>query len=120
MSRGLGKMQALIMDTLRGSRVPMSAAELRNEYLENLWLDVPDDDRDFSVWNTPSRQRSIRMSMGRALRQLEASGQIKRDKAGNWYPFKDGRVAIAPNANGQKRPTTKRRTPSLACKGNFR
>ena len=31
----------------------------------------------------------MRMSMGRALCQLEAGGQIKRDKAGEWYPAKD-------------------------------
>ena len=27
--------------------------------------------------------------MGRALRQLEAAGQIKRNEAGDWYPSKD-------------------------------
>jgi hypothetical protein len=29
------------------------------------------------------------MSMGRALRQLEAAGRIKRNKSGDWYPAKD-------------------------------
>jgi hypothetical protein len=76
-------MQKLIMDALRGSRVPMSTAELRSDYEVEVW--DCDDEPDFDVWNTPARRRSIRISMGRALRQLEAAGEIKRDKAGDWY-----------------------------------
>lgn len=85
MSRGPGKMQTLIMSTLEGSSVPMSTADLRCEYELEIW----DTESEFDVWNTASRRRSIRMSMGRALRQLEAAGQIKRDKAGDWYPSKN-------------------------------
>ena len=84
MSRGPGKMQKLIMSTLRESSVPMSIAELRQHYQGEIW--EPDSDPDFEVWNTPARRRSVRMSMGRALRQLEAAGQIKRNEAGDWYP----------------------------------
>src|SRR5690242_790716 len=87
MSRGLGKMQTLIMDVLRLSRAPVSAADLRERHQWEIW--DPDSDPDFDVWNTPARRRSIRMSMGRALRQLDAAGQIKRDDAGNWYPSRD-------------------------------
>jgi hypothetical protein len=87
MSRGLGKMQALIMDALRMSSVPVSAERLRKRLAWEIF--DPDDDPEFELWNTPARQRSVRMSMGRALRQLEASGQIKRDEDGNWYPSKD-------------------------------
>jgi len=87
MSRGPGKMQALIMDALRTSRGPRSAASLRQCHAWEIW--DPDSDPGFEVWNTAARRRSIRMSMGRALRQLEAAGQIKRDKEGNWYPSKD-------------------------------
>ena len=87
MSRGPGKIQTLIMDALRLSRVPMSAADLR----EGCELDIWDleGDGDFEAWMTTARRRSIRMSMGRSLRQLEAGGQTKRDKGGNWYPSKD-------------------------------
>ena len=87
MSRGPGKMQKLIMSTLRESSVPMSIAELRQHYQGEIW--EPDSDPDFEVWNTPARRRSVRMSMGRALRQLEAAGQIKRNEAGDWYPSKE-------------------------------
>jgi hypothetical protein len=87
MSRGPGKMQALIMDALRLSSVPLSADKLRRLHLWEIW--DPDSDPEFEVWNTAERRRSVRMSMGRALRQLEAAGQIKRDGDGNWYPCKD-------------------------------
>src|SRR5262249_14910591 len=87
MSRGPGKMQTSIMDALRESSVPMSTAELRDAYALEIW--DYDSDPDFKVWNTPERKRSVRMSMGRALRQLEAVGLIKRNGLGNWYPAKD-------------------------------
>jgi len=87
MSRGPGKMQALIMDALRTSRGPRSAASLRQCHAWEIW--DPDSDPGFEVWNTAARRRSIRMSMGRALRQLEAAGQIKRNEAGDWYPSKE-------------------------------
>ena len=87
MSRGPGKMQTSIMESLRASTVPMSTADLREDYKLEIW--EPDSDPDFEVWNTPARRRSVRMSMGRALRQLEAAGQIKRNEAGDWYPSKE-------------------------------
>jgi hypothetical protein len=65
----------------------MSATALRDDYAFEIWN--PDSDPDFDDWNTPARQRSIRMSMGRALRQLEAAGEIKRNREGEWYPCKD-------------------------------
>jgi hypothetical protein len=86
MSRGPGKMQALIMDRLRMSSVPLSASFLLERYRLG-W--EASKHRTFEAWNTPARRRSARMSMDRALRQLEAAGQIKRDKAGNWHPSKD-------------------------------
>jgi hypothetical protein len=87
MSRGPGKMQTLIMEALRLSSVPMSTLELREDYELEIW-DL-EREPDFKVWRTAQRRRSIRMSVGRAIRQLEAAVQIKRDKAGNWYPPKD-------------------------------
>lgn len=75
------------MESLRGSSVPMSTLELRDEYECEIW--DPECEIDFEVWMTAARRRSVRMSIGRALRQLEAAGQIKRDKGGNWYPSKD-------------------------------
>jgi hypothetical protein len=87
MSRGPGKMQALIMDALRLSSVPLSADKLRRLHLWEIW--DPDSDPEFEVWNTAERRRSVRMSMGRALRRLEAAGEIKRDENGNWYPSGD-------------------------------
>jgi hypothetical protein len=81
-------MQKLIMDALQLSSAPVSAAKLRDQYELEAW--DSDGEPEFDVWYTPARQRSVRMSMGRALRQLEAAGpQIKRDKEGNWYPPKD-------------------------------
>jgi len=88
MSRGPGKMQALIMDALRMSSVPTSAIKLRAKLSWEIW-DPDNGDPDFEAWNTPARRRSIRMSMGRALRQLESAGQIERDEDGNWYPSRD-------------------------------
>jgi hypothetical protein len=87
MSRGLGKIQTLILDALRIRTTPTSAADLRERHLWEIW--DPDSDPEFEVWNTAERRRSLRMSMGRALRQLEAAGQIKRDGDGNWYPSGD-------------------------------
>jgi hypothetical protein len=87
MSRGPGKLQTLIMDALRRSTAPVSTAELRDDYAVEIW--DSDSDPDFEVWNTARRRRSVRMSMGRALRQLEAAGEIKRNEAGDWYPAKD-------------------------------
>jgi hypothetical protein len=96
MSRGPGKMQKLIMSTLRESSVPMSTVELRHHYEREIWdqhlcEEVRRHKRspDFEAWHTPGRCRSVRMSMGRALRQLEAAGQIKRNEAGDWYPSKN-------------------------------
>jgi peptidase M41-like protein len=90
MSRGPGKMQKLIMDALRESSVPMSAADLqRLRRLKLLAQWNPETDPDFHIWNTAARQRSLRMSMDRALRGLKANGAIKRDQDGNWYPAKD-------------------------------
>jgi hypothetical protein len=82
MSRGPGKLQTLIMDQLQMSSEPMSSADLR------FWYEVeraPGTTKNL----TAKERRSIRMSVGRALRQLEAAGQIKRDKDGNWYPAKN-------------------------------
>jgi hypothetical protein len=87
MSRGPGKVQTLIMDALRGSITPVSAADLREDCELQLW--DHHNEPSFDVWNTPARRRSIRMSMGRALRQLESAGHIKRDKAGDWYPIRN-------------------------------
>jgi Peptidase family M41 len=91
MSRGPGKMQAFIMETLRMSRTSKSASFL----LERHQLEKYEASKHHTfeawkkAWSTPARRRSVRMSMGRALRQLEAAGQIKRDGDGNWYPSKD-------------------------------
>jgi hypothetical protein len=86
MSRGPGKLQQHILDTLQGSSEPLSAADLRrgyeNDYKTQGW-------EDFQQSMTAQRRRAVRMSVGRALRQLEAAGQIKRDKAGNWHPAMD-------------------------------
>jgi hypothetical protein len=81
-------MQTLIMDMLTVSSIPISTTKLRDRYA---WEIAWDSDRDpaFDTWNTAARRRSIRMSIGRALRQLEAAGQIKRDGEGNWFPAKD-------------------------------
>jgi hypothetical protein len=93
MSLGPGKMQAFIMETLRMSRTSKSAAFL----LERHQLEKYEASKHHTfeawkkAWSTPARRRSVRMSMGRALRQLEAAGQIKRDKAGNSYPSRDWR-----------------------------
>jgi hypothetical protein len=75
------------MDTLQANSEPVSIATLQRHYELEIW--DPDSEPDFDFWNTPARRHSIRMSMGRALRQLEATGQIKRDKVGDWYPAKD-------------------------------
>src|SRR5262245_48923181 len=88
MSRGPGKLQRWIVDALQISSAPVSTAELRDDYASELWASDTSES-EFDVWNTAARRRSVRMSMGRALRQLEAAGQIKRDKAGEWYPSKD-------------------------------
>ena len=85
MSRGPGKMQKSIMVSLQLSSVPLSTAELREGYQHEIWLNSDDD--DFEV--TPAQRRSIRISMGRALRHLELAGEIKRNGAGEWYPTKD-------------------------------
>ena len=87
MSRGPGKIQQFIMDALQMSSAAVSTARLRNVYEFEVW--DPDRDPDFDVWNTAARQRSVRMSMDRALRQLEAAGQIKRNDDGEWYPGED-------------------------------
>jgi Peptidase family M41 len=87
MSRGPGKMQNAIMRELRGSSTPLSASDLRQSY-ELETFDESPKRQGFEAWNTAARRHSIRMSMGRALRQLEAAGQIKRDVAGDWYPSK--------------------------------
>jgi hypothetical protein len=84
MPRGPGKLQTLITDQLQMSSKPVSATDLR------FWYEVeraPDGGTTADL--TAKERRSIRMSMGRALRQLEAVGQIKRDKDGNWYPAKN-------------------------------
>jgi hypothetical protein len=75
------------MEELRSSAAPMSTLELRDRYKLEIW--EPDGETDFEAWKTPAQRRSIRISMGRALRQLEAAGQIKRNGAGSWYPSKD-------------------------------
>jgi hypothetical protein len=87
MSRGPGKLQTSILAGLRGSREPMSTAALRRDYEFEIW--EPKTDPEFEIWNTPKRRRSVHISIGRALRQLEAAGQIKRNEAGDWYPAKD-------------------------------
>ena len=101
MSRGPGKMQKLILDTLQMSGKPRSTADLRSSAQYEIWN--PETDLEFRVWNTAARRRSIRMSMGRALRQLEAAGQIKRDKDGDWYPTKNW---IARDAADRQRSET--------------
>jgi len=58
MSRGPGKMQTSIVDTLRASSLPMSPADLRHHYEFEIW--DPDSEPDFDVWNTPARRHSIR------------------------------------------------------------
>src|SRR6516225_10540865 len=83
MSRGPGKMQQHILDTLRSRSEPMSAAALRPLYELGIEVDLDLDKL------SPSQKRSVRMSIDRALRQLKASGHIKRDESGNWYPAKD-------------------------------
>jgi hypothetical protein len=62
----------------------MSTADLQEYYLLEIW--DPNSQPDYEVW-AAARCRSVSMSMGRALRQLEAAGQIKRDNAGDWYPW---------------------------------
>jgi hypothetical protein len=85
-------MQKSIMDALQRSSVPVSTADLRENY--EFEIRHPDSDHITYLDSdsdpiTPARRRSVRMSMGRALRQLQAAGQIKRTGAGNWYPSKD-------------------------------
>jgi hypothetical protein len=79
MSRGPGKLQKSIMLALQMSSKPLSAADLRFDYRWEVCLGEI----------TAGQQRSIRMSVGRALRKLEAAGDIKRNKAGEWYPSKN-------------------------------
>jgi hypothetical protein len=88
MSRGLGKLQQFILSELQMSAKPVSAAELRRSYLFEIW-DPDTGPRDFEIWDTAARRRSVRMSVDRALRQLTAAGHIKRDESGEWYPTKD-------------------------------
>jgi hypothetical protein len=83
MSRGPGKMQQHILDTLRSRSEPTSATALRSLYELGIEVDLDLDKL------SPSQKRSVRMSMDRALRQLKASSHIKRDESGNWYPAKD-------------------------------
>src|SRR5262249_52014739 len=64
MSRGLGKMQKLIMDTLRASSAPLSTADLRSGFELEIW-DISSEP-DFEIWNTPARRRSIRMQAAKA------------------------------------------------------
>jgi hypothetical protein len=89
MSRGPGKIQNLIIDTLQLSAEPVSSTRLRERIALEIWDPDEDPDFDFDAWNTMARQRSVRMSVGRALRQLEAAGQIKRNDGGDWYPARD-------------------------------
>jgi hypothetical protein len=83
MSRGAGKMQQFILDTLRGHDKPMSGAELRSGYELDIEVELNLDEL------SPKQKHAVRMSMDRALRQLKAAGHIKRDEDGNWYPIKD-------------------------------
>ena len=99
MSRGPGKMQTSIMWLLRASPRPRNADSLRDGYALRIW--DKNSEPDFDVWNTPARRRSIRMSMGRALRQLEAAGEIKRDKEGTGIRPRIGRDAPPPSGNAQ-------------------
>jgi hypothetical protein len=83
MSRGPGKMQTLVMDTLQMSSKPMSTADLRYD----CELEYKTEHNNYTL--ELLQHRSIRMSMDRALRALRASGAIKRDEDSNWYPAKD-------------------------------
>src|SRR5262249_3816319 len=83
---------------LRMSGAPVSAARLRDAYQFDTWDEY--GETEYKVWNTPRRRRSARMSMGRALRQLEATGQIKRNEAGDWYPAKDWTGRDKPEREG--------------------
>jgi hypothetical protein len=83
MSRGPGALQTWIMEALRDSDAAMSAADIRDGWMFETWTG---DEREDHEWK-PSR--SIRMSVGRALRSLAAAGHIKRDKSGDWYPVKE-------------------------------
>jgi hypothetical protein len=93
MSRGPGELQRWILDTLKISASALSAADLRNEWG---WRDSFNkrtretlSAKVLKRFQPASPSRSLRMSMGRALRNLEAAGEIKRDERGNWYPAKD-------------------------------
>jgi hypothetical protein len=81
MSRGPGKLQRYILERLRESVAPMRAADLRDAYTWMIWDEYSGPE--------PKPSRAIRMRVGRALRQLEAAGEIKRDRDGNYYPAKD-------------------------------
>ena len=78
MSRGPGKTQQFILSYLQMSAEPKRSAQLRDYY-----------EIFFSGQPGPRQRRSIRMNMGRALRQLKAAGRIKRDAEGNWYPVRN-------------------------------
>jgi hypothetical protein len=83
MSRGPGKLQRYILERLRDSETSMGAADLRFGYEHDLWEPNAEGWDDFERSMTAQRRRAIRISVGRALRQLAAAGEIKRDGDGN-------------------------------------
>jgi hypothetical protein len=119
MSRGPGKLQTFIMDALRMSSVPTSAIKLRAKLSWEIW-DPDNGDPDFKAWNTPARRRSIRMSMGRALRQLEGRERLSETRQAIGIRPRIGLRGIRRNVNANGLPTTRRHMPLSGYRGNFR
>src|SRR5262249_49760827 len=109
MSRGPGKMQAFIMETLRMSRTSKSAPFL----LERHQLEKYEASKHHTfeawkkAWSTPARRRSLRMSMGRAYASLRRSGRLSETTTAIGIRPRIGAPAITPNANGHEPPTTR-------------
>ena len=87
MSRGLGKLQQHILEMLQNSDEPLEAGRLRDSYEIMLWDPETQEWEDFKRSMTAQRRRSVRMSVGRGLRQLEAAGRIERNPNGTWQPL---------------------------------
>lgn len=74
------------MDTLQLSRDPLSTAALRCECEHKRELELTPDDAELTGLS-PAQQRSVRVSMDRALRGLVAAGKIRRNDDGHWEPM---------------------------------
>jgi hypothetical protein len=86
LSRGPGKTQLLILDALWGGPEPLSTADLRGGCELDREIELHSDSGDYDIRLNAAQQRSVRMSMDRALRGLVAAGKIKRNADGLWEP----------------------------------